>query len=53
MDNFRGAGAAIDSQNEYCHALIQHESIHHGQWSRYPALAGFSAPKLWREVWHL
>lgn len=26
---------------EYGHILLQHEAIHHGQWSLYAALGGF------------
>jgi hypothetical protein len=38
---------------EYCQTIIQHESIHHGQWSLYAALGGFDTPKGWQENWEL
>ena len=28
--------------------FVQHEAIHHGQWSIYASLAGFDAPLSWR-----
>lgn len=37
--------------SEFTHVLIQHESVHHGMWSVYAALAGFEAPKSWRDDW--
>ncbi len=33
--------------------FVQHESIHHGQWSIYASLAGFDAPPSWRTSWGL
>jgi hypothetical protein len=38
---------------EFTHLLLQHESTHHGLWSLYAALAGFSTPKSWVENWGL
>lgn len=32
---------------------IQHEAIHHGQWSVYASLAGFATPDSWRATWGL
>jgi hypothetical protein len=28
--------------------FVQHEAIHHGQWSVYASLAGFDTPLSWR-----
>ena len=33
--------------------FVQHEAIHHGQWSVYAALAGFDTPVSWRRSWGL
>ena len=33
--------------------LVQHEAIHHGQWSVYASLAGFDTPLSWRSSWGL
>lgn len=33
--------------------FVQHESIHHGQWSIYASLAGFDSPLSWRSSWGL
>ncbi|MBD3942691.1 DinB family protein [Microbacterium sp. NEAU-LLC] len=33
--------------------FVQHEALHHGQWSVYAALAGFDTPTGWRESWGL
>jgi hypothetical protein len=33
--------------------VIQHEAIHHGQWSVYASLAGFETPLSWRNEWGL
>jgi len=33
--------------------FVQHESIHHGQWSLYAALGGFDEPASWRDSWGL
>jgi DinB superfamily len=32
---------------------VQHEAIHHGQWSVYASLAGFDTPLSWRTSWGL
>lgn len=33
--------------------FVQHEAIHHGQWSVYASLAGFDTPLSWRQSWGL
>jgi hypothetical protein len=33
--------------------FVQHEAIHHGQWSVYASLAGFDTPLSWRRSWGL
>jgi DinB superfamily len=33
--------------------FVQHEALHHGQWSIYASLAGFDAPLSWRASWGL
>jgi DinB superfamily len=33
--------------------FVQHEAIHHGQWSMYASLAGFDTPISWRASWGL
>jgi hypothetical protein len=33
--------------------FVQHEAIHHGQWSLYASLAGFETPLSWRASWGL
>ncbi len=33
--------------------FVQHEAIHHGQWSVYASLAGFDTPLSWRTSWGL
>jgi len=51
--------AAIDffgrpfSFGDFAYTLVQHEAIHHGQWSVYALLAGFATPPLWRSEWGL
>jgi DinB family len=32
---------------------VQHEAVHHGQWSIYASLAGFETPLSWRASWGL
>jgi hypothetical protein len=41
------------SVEEYCHVIVQHESLHHGEWSVYASLAGFETPLSWRLNWAL
>jgi hypothetical protein len=31
--------------------FVQHEALHHGQWSLYASLAGFDTPLSWRASW--
>lgn len=33
--------------------FVQHESIHHGQWSVYAAVGGFDTPTSWHDMWGL
>jgi hypothetical protein len=33
--------------------FVQHEAIHHGQWSVYASLGGFETPLSWRKSWGL
>jgi len=33
--------------------FVQHEAIHHGQWSVYASRAGFDTPLSWRASWGL
>lgn len=33
--------------------VIQHEAIHHGEWSVYASMAGFETPGLWKANWGL
>jgi hypothetical protein len=33
--------------------FVQHEAIHHGQWSMYASLARFDTPLSWRTSWGL
>lgn len=42
-----------ESYMEYLYVYVQHEAIHHGQWSLYAAHAGFQVPDLWRLQWGL
>jgi hypothetical protein len=37
----------------YLHVLIQHESIHHGEWSFYATFGGFATPVSWQMNWGL
>lgn len=37
----------------YAAVLLQHEAIHHGQWSLYAALGGFATPLGWKLNWGL
>jgi len=37
----------------YTWEFVQHEAIHHGQWSVYASLAGFDTPLSWRASWGL
>ncbi|HTO88166.1 MAG TPA: DinB family protein [Thermoanaerobaculia bacterium] len=50
-------GAAIDWDGTlftfalFTWEFVQHEAIHHGQWSVYASLAGFETPFSWRSSW--
>jgi hypothetical protein len=33
--------------------FVQHEAVHHGQWSIYASIAGFDTPLSWRASWGL
>ena len=33
--------------------FVQHEAVHHGQWSLYASMAGFGTPLSWRTSWGL
>jgi uncharacterized damage-inducible protein DinB len=39
------------SLGRFLDVLIQHEAIHHGQWSFYAALGEFDSPASWRLNW--
>jgi DinB superfamily len=41
------------SFSRYAAILVQHESIHHGEWALYAALGGFSTPPGWKLNWGL
>ena len=38
---------------QHLYGYVQHEAIHHGQWSLYAAAAGYETPALWRIQWGL
>jgi uncharacterized damage-inducible protein DinB len=44
---------SLVSTAQYLYGYIQHEAIHHGQWSLYAAAAGYETPALWRLQWGL
>jgi len=46
------SGTAFTFDNFACE-MIQHESIHHGQWSAYASLGGFATPQSWQAGWKL
>ena len=35
------------------YTIVQHEAIHHGQWSVYALRGGFQTPRTWRVEWGL
>ncbi len=41
------------SHIDYLYGYVQHEAIHHGQWSIYAAHGKFEPPELWRTAWGL
>lgn len=36
---------------DFAFTVIQHEAIHHGQWSVYASTGGFQTPDSWRNEW--
>ncbi len=48
--DFFGTGFTL---GDLAYTVVQHEAIHHGQWSIYAALAGFETPPSWRQEWGL
>jgi uncharacterized damage-inducible protein DinB len=47
------AGASAFTFANFTYEVVQHESIHHGQWSVYAALGGFETPVSWKTGWKL
>lgn len=41
------------SFGDFAYTMVQHEALHHGQWSIYASLAGFETPLIWRLQWGL
>jgi uncharacterized damage-inducible protein DinB len=41
------------SYAQYLYGYVQHEAIHHGQWSIYAASGGYDPPVTWRNQWGL
>ena len=37
----------------FTYVMVQHEAIHHGEWSLYAAQSGFPVPSLWTVQWGL
>lgn len=46
-------GGTAFSFADFTWEFVQHEAIHHGQWSVYASLAGFETPVSWRLSWGL
>jgi uncharacterized damage-inducible protein DinB len=46
-------GATAFTFENFTYEVVQHESIHHGQWSVYAAVGGFATPKSWQTGWKL
>jgi uncharacterized damage-inducible protein DinB len=38
---------------DYFYGYVQHEALHHGQWSLYAAHGGYEVPEIWRVQWGL
>ena len=38
---------------DFTYTMVQHEALHHGEWSVYASLAGFETPLSWRLQWGL
>jgi hypothetical protein len=45
-------GSPFTFDNFACE-MVQHEAIHHGQWSVYASLGGFETPRSWRAGWKM
>ena len=41
------------SHAQFLYGYVQHEAIHHGQWSLYAASGGYETPAIWRLQWGL
>jgi hypothetical protein len=48
--DFNGTPFSFDN---FACEVVQHESIHHGQWSVYALLGGFETPRTWQTSWKL
>jgi hypothetical protein len=48
--DFGGTAFTFD---DFACEVVQHEAIHHGQWSVYASLGGFETPLSWRASWGL
>jgi len=46
-------GGTAFSFGDFTWEFVQHEAIHHGQWSLYASLGGFDTPLSWRRSWGL
>jgi uncharacterized damage-inducible protein DinB len=46
-------GETAFTLDNFLYEMVQHESIHHGQWSVYAALGGFATPRSWQAGWKL
>ena len=46
-------GGTVFSFADFTWEYVQHEAIHHGQWSVYASLGGFDTPLSWRRSWGL
>ena len=48
--DFGGTPFTFDS---FACEMVQHEAIHHGQWTVYASLGGFETPLSWRKSWKM
>jgi uncharacterized damage-inducible protein DinB len=46
-------GEAAFTFENFLYEMIQHESIHHGQWSVYAAAGGYETPRSWQTGWKM
>jgi hypothetical protein len=46
-------GVTAFSIADFAYEFVQHEAIHHGQWSVYASLGEFETPMSWRRSWGL